>query len=62
MEISRNAKKGVAIWTSSSPDLDGLLVDICSMNLELRLSQYSCYYKDLKMHFKKSFEMKIRQE
>jgi hypothetical protein len=52
MGISSNAKEGVSIW-ASSPDLDCILVEICSMNLELLLSQFSCFYKDLKMHFKK---------
>ena len=55
-------KKGVAIWACSPPDLDCLPVEICSMDLELRPSQFSYFYIDLKIFFKKSFESRNKQK
>jgi predicted nucleotide-binding protein (sugar kinase/HSP70/actin superfamily) len=52
----------MAIWASSPPDFDGLPVEICSLALELHLSQFSylCIY--LQILYKRIFELKTKQK
>ena len=50
------AQKGVAISANSSPGLDCLPVDICSMDLEVHPCQFSDLYNDLQINFTKSVD------
>ena len=50
------AQKGVAVSANSSPGLDCLPVEICSMDLEVHPCQFSDLYNDLQINFTKSVD------